>query len=716
MASSTINFDQSKSSGSYIDGKIEWSSVADNDANNSDVTAKIYVRKGDTTQMLTIPTTGTWSYSLTINGSTVTGSISTSVLEDWVLLYTRTVSNISHDDDGSKSITISGSISAPSATSFSGHTTSGSGKATLDDIPRASTITSASNVTLGNKCSVKWTPASATFRYKLKFSLGDWSYTTDAIHPNKISAYTYTGYTIPLSVAEQITDDDKDTMTVTLYTYSNSGATTQVGSADSDTFTVTVPENDSTKPTLSMELAPVSSMAAPFNSLYIKGRSKVDANFTGAAKYNATVKSYKVNVNGKSYGSPYTSGYLSTVGKLTVTGSVTDSREFTNEVEEEITVIDYGVPKILPASDENEVICARCDKEGNLIDSGTYLKIKARRSYSKVTANSVQNNFCAIRYRYRPETTTTFSDWVTLLAKSNTSTDTVDSDPIANVVASAETAYIVQVGVIDDMGESAVLQFVIPTDFVTVDIPESSKGMRIGLLRYAKETDEPGIDVGAPIYGGSIDSLKLGTRLTATAAAPISLNDVKTPGCYYSPSAENSAYISDSPYADGGFGLKIRELQSANYISQTLYYGRTRWTRHWDGTEWSGWGRFLMTSEAESFAVDFVTEEGTSKGWTYKVWKSGTYEMFGIFDVTTTVAGTAYGNMYYSEQFALPTPFTCSFAVVSGTATSWFIPITGGLANNDDPNNNIGFRVLRPTSFAAGTEFSVRLHVRGKLA
>ena len=55
---------------------------------------------------------------------------------------------------------------------------------TLATIPRASTITSASNTTLGTPCTVKWTPLSANFRYKLNFSLGGYSYTTGAIHPN----------------------------------------------------------------------------------------------------------------------------------------------------------------------------------------------------------------------------------------------------------------------------------------------------------------------------------------------------------------------------------------------------------------------------------------------------------------------------------------------------------------------------------------------------
>ena len=140
MASATINLPASASSGKYIDTKIEWNSVADHDANKSDVTAKLYVRKGDTTQTLTIATTGTWTYTLTVNGNSVSGTVSLSVLQDWVLVATKTVTGIAHGTNGEKTITIFGSVTAPSGTSFKGHKSSGSDTATLDTIPRESSV------------------------------------------------------------------------------------------------------------------------------------------------------------------------------------------------------------------------------------------------------------------------------------------------------------------------------------------------------------------------------------------------------------------------------------------------------------------------------------------------------------------------------------------------------------------------------------------------
>ena len=111
----------------------------------------------------------------------------------------------------------------------------------------------------------------------------------------------------------------------------------------------------------------------------------------------------------------------------------------------------------------------------------------------------------------------------------------------------------------------------------------------MGLLRYAKDTDEPGIDVGAPIYGGAIDSLKLGTKITATAAAPIDLNNYKSPDCYYSPDSGNSTHISNSPYTAGGFILVVRELPGSGCVRQELFYGTTTKIRHFNGSSWSAW-------------------------------------------------------------------------------------------------------------------------------
>ena len=585
---------------------------------------------------------------------------------------------------------------------------------TLTTIPRASTLTSASNKTLGNACSIKWTPLSKSFRYKLKFTLGSFSYTTGAIHPNTTSAYTYTGYALPIAdIAPQITSNPPTgTMTVTLYTYSDTAATTQVGSASSETFTVTVPNNSTTKPTVSMTLAPVSSLGTAFSSLYIQGKSKVKASLSGSGKYNATISSYKMYIGGKSYSSPYQSGYLSTPGTVTVKGRATDSRGYYNESEQDITVIPYSKPSLLPASDESSIICARSDANGNLSESGTYLKIKAKRSYSKVVSGGVQKNFCLIRYRYRTESTSSFTAWQTLLAKNSTSTDTVDVN-LSGVVSSAETAYVVQVGVSDDIGESYAVQFDIPTDFVTMDLPEEYEGKSIGVFRHAvaPDGDEKRIDIEGFIHGGGVDNLTLGTILNATATAPLDLDDYKTPGNFYSPSATNSQYIANAPITDSGFGLTVRHIQSKSTIRQELFYSRTNWQRHWNGTEWSDWLRYTMTGHDESIVSDFVIETGVSNGWRFRKWKSGAVDMNGAFLVTPELdSTTGTAAVRYSTQIQIDLPFAVENFQFTGTPASYFYLLANAAVIGD---NKIAFRLLRFTDFSTDAIY-VRIMASGR--
>ena len=471
MASKTIELNRSATSGTYIIGKIVCDATADYEKNNSDVTCRIYVRKDNDSTLLTVKTGGTWSYNMTINGKTFSGSVSKDVLLDWVLLATVSVSDIAHDDDGTKSIAVSGWVTAPSTSVVAGHKTSGSGTFTLDTVPRASTIASAGDATLGNVCNVKWTPASASFRYKLKFSVGNWSHTTELIHPNTKAQYTCADQIIPLAAANQITGKTGQ-MTVTLYTYSDAAGTKQVGSASSKTFTVTAPENDETRPVVkSMSLSPVSTLGAPFNGLYIQGHAKVKASLDFETKYNATVAASSITVEGISYESPYESAILNQSGKVSVKATVKDSRGHIGTDSKEIEVIPYSKPYL------QNVVAGRCDASGNLADSGTYLLIKAKAVFSRVISEGVQYNYGKVKYRYRREGGS-YSAWQTILdSKTEGSDETIT---VLNGAFDIKTNYQVQIMATDDLYDSIPITIPVPSDDVYMDRPAGGKSMGLG--------------------------------------------------------------------------------------------------------------------------------------------------------------------------------------------------------------------------------------------
>ena len=479
MANKTFELNKSASSGSYLVGKIVCDATADYERNNSDVTCRIYVRKDNDETLLTIKTGGTWTYSMNINGKAFSGTVKKDVLLDWVLLATVSISDIAHNDDGTKDIAVSGSIIGPNGTNFAGHKTTGGGTFTLDTVPRASSISSAGAVTLGNACNVKWTPASASFRFKLKFTIGSWSYTTDAIHPNTKSPFTYNGYAIALAAANQI-PGKTGTMTVTLYTYSDAAATKQVGSADSETFTVTVPETDETRPTVkTMSVSPVSTLSAPFNGLFIQGHSKIKATLEFETEYNASVAESNITVEGITYESPYESAILNKPGVVSVKATVKDSRGYYGTKYTEIEVIPYSKPYVKAMSGQSNVIAGRCDASGNMTDSGTYLKIKAKTVFSKVISGGVQYNFGKLKYRYRKEGGS-FSAWQTILDYKTDGSDDVITPPMLNGALDIKANYQVQIIATDELYDSEPVTLFVPSDDVYMDRPAGGKSMGLG--------------------------------------------------------------------------------------------------------------------------------------------------------------------------------------------------------------------------------------------
>lgn len=565
-------------SNQYIDAKIEYSYTQNTEDNTSTITATLYFRRNNTGYT----TSGTGTFYITIAGSVQSTNKYMNIGTGWADAgsITRT---ILHNDDGTKSVSISASGSMPSTTLAA---TSCSGMVKLNTIPRASTITSVANKSLGNSCIVAWTPLSKTFRYKLQFSLGGWLYTTDPIHPNTTAAYNYIYDPLPLEVANQLSSAKTGTMKVVLTTYSDSDAKTKVGSSSSKEFTVTVPNNASTKPAVTMSLAPVhfKSLGDAFNSVYIQGKSKVQATLSAEGKYSAKISSYSMEALGKTdTSSPYQSDFLPDSGSVTIKGNATDSRGYIGSATKNITVLPYSKPKIIPASGESAIICARCDKDANLSESGTYLKIKAKRSYSKVTSSGVQKNFCSIRYRYKAESATSYSSWVTILASDSVSSDEVETDALLDGALSTTQSYMVQIGVIDTIGEESVTTIIIPTDSIYMCRAGDIDSLGIG--EYVEEPNTVSIAERLNVkIKGSIVSNEIGQG--------VDLNNLTKPNTYIGRYTYTPTYLNCPISAQSTFLLEVLSLGRDGQLLQRLtrcHDEATVYERQYYSEEWHEW-------------------------------------------------------------------------------------------------------------------------------
>lgn len=477
MANETIEF---KNGAFYI--QLDWEAQSNIETNTS--TIKI--------TSLRFMTTLWYGITYYLKGSVIIGDHRISVDDGSVHIesknnyyeYNGSLEGVSvnHLADGSLTLAIGVDIRGYTTSGGAGNgwNVVGSNYVTLPTIPRASTITSAANTILGKACSVQWTPASTEFKYKLTFAMGKGVMTTDFILPKTTALYTYSGYTIPLDAAAVIPNDTNGTMTVTLYTYSASEE--QIGTESSTTITVTVPDNEYTKPTVSIDaLTPVTSLASPFDTIFVQGKSKVKVSYTGKGKFYATITSYSVSIGGKIIDGD-TSDFLSDYGTVTIKVTATDSRGFSNSVTDTIEVIPYAKPKMVTAEGENDVICARCDGDGNLVDTGTALKVKVKRSYSKVESDGTQNNACRmwLEWKLASAPDSAYSDPVELICTNDTYDGIIDS-----VIFNAVASYTVTIYAQDDVGEKASMTFTILSekvywhrgeDFLALGMRSSSGG------------------------------------------------------------------------------------------------------------------------------------------------------------------------------------------------------------------------------------------------
>lgn len=504
MATATIN---GYTGNEYIDAKIVWSSTANFNDNSSSVTAALYYKRNNSG----FTTSGTGTFSITINGQKKSETKSITITESsWVKVVEHTVT-VGHKDDGTKSITISASGSIPSTTLTS---TSVSGTAVLDTIAAAATIDklvySSAGSYFNSKITYYWTPKSKTCYHRCNIALNlNGTYTAvKTINHGQPGSLTQYGPNVTFSsdelsiIYKKLPSATKGTLRFTLRTYTDSGYTNEIGSGVYKEITLSIPNNADTQPTATMTPSPVSSLDSPLNSLYIKGKTKVDVNFTnGEGKYGASIVSYSVDINGKTYGSPYTSEYITADGDIEVKGTITDSRGFSRTYTQKIPFIPYTNPRVIPASDEAEVVCARCDSNGNLTESGTYLKIKAKRNYSQVKPGGVQKNFCSIQYRYKA-TGGSYSEWTTILDRTSTSDEVVTGALLGTFKVTS--SYFVQIRAIDDVGESSTTTTTISTEKIYWHRSGSRNALALGKYVEEDNTFDVAEDITA-IFRGKVN-------------------------------------------------------------------------------------------------------------------------------------------------------------------------------------------------------------------
>lgn len=437
------NISRSYSNGSAI--KVEYSYTQNVSKNQSTVTMTLYVHRDSYG-----PSWNTHCNSyIRLDGSNVmtyTGSFNIST--SWVKIGSTVTKTVTHNADGTKSISITGFFDSQGLTSKLDDL-SCSGTVTLKTIPRASSISSITGDTIGETVTIRLSRASSSFTHRLYYTFGD---TKNRL----LSSSVATSYSFKPSMNDcaYLPNSTSGTATIRADTYNGS---TKIGSA-SKNFTLKVPS--SVVPTLSgVSVTRVDGDVPEDWGVYVKGKSSAKVQINGAAgAYGSTIKAYAISGGGYSgTTNPFTTGALNTAGEVAFTGKITDSRGRTASGSASITVEDYAPPVL------TSVEAHRCNASGALQDDGEYITLTAVFSGSTVGGR----NAITGKYRRMPEG----GDW--------TSLSSLTSGQAVVFPASGDSTFSVEVQVSDAFTTISQAVIVNSVEFI-MDFKAGGSGIAFG--------------------------------------------------------------------------------------------------------------------------------------------------------------------------------------------------------------------------------------------
>lgn len=401
----------------------------------------------------------THTLKYTFGGSTAT--IATGVKSSYSWTVPDLASKCNNATSGTCTITCTTSLSGSSLGSSTAKVT-----LTVQD-PTTPAITGG-EVTMGAVSTINCKRNSSNFSVKLFLEFKDKTFDIATVSSDTAN------WTPSYDLAKLIPALTSGTGTLKCTTYNG---TASVGTK-SVTITVIVPENDTTRPSFTadgLKLTPITGLPEAFAGMYMRGKTGLKAEFTASSTYS-TIKEYTlITGNQNAVGNPATIDLLVSEGEVKVTGKVTDARGFSTSVTVTITVMAYRNPKVTPYSGYSDVICERAKSNGELSADGTYLAIRAGKSFSSVILNGKEMNSCALHYRWKPNDVDAYSEWITLLADGSAETEI--SLLVGNVVSSLQKSYMVEIEAVDALEGSHKLTFQIMTEaisFVLYDGPDGA--------------------------------------------------------------------------------------------------------------------------------------------------------------------------------------------------------------------------------------------------
>jgi hypothetical protein len=695
----------------YIQAKLVWTAQQSAGANTSTVTAALYYRRTNTGYT----TKGTWSGSVTIGGQSGSGSAALTITSGSWAKALEVTKTISHNADGTKSITLSASGGIP-GTSFT--STAISQTVTLTPIPRATTPTlPSSQLTIGQTVRIALPRASGAFTHQLWWRIGSGSWwKIGSTHGD------HCDWTLPeADMCPKI--PSATSATAELWCETDSGST-KIGDKVI-TFTALVPAH--VKPTVTdFTLTPVNDNATVAEwGVCLRGYTKLGYTLAGAGAYGSTVTDWEIQVPGAGEtlytASGATKPLASTDGK--VTAWVRDSRgRWSAAAVRTVTVLDYGAPTIGGSH------AFRCGPDGAASDSGAYLNVACAGEVFPVDGHNTKT--CRVRWRPVGGVWSGYTDLTgrnllpypyhhtTRTEAGITWTDNGDGTVTANGKATAFVVFSCHQRL---QGEAN--DFICPNGTYRVGGCPAGGGagryrIDVGVTRNGK-WQSLGVDYGDGVtvtvagddYG--TESANLGFQLQVYNGATV--NDLTFTPTLRAASEGGDTVLSAALSVTASYEVEL-SVRDALGSEKTVVWPiptaevALHLRRGGHGAAFGKYSEKENTLEVDwdveihgRPVADFVVARGSDGPWSWEKWAGGKAVCWGLF-ATGEMTMTASGSVYLSDVMTRPLPAglfaAAPVALVQVAAGGALI---GAKATGATDKDTLAYQVLRTWSGGDGT-------------
>lgn len=326
-------------------------------------------------------------YKVVVNGSTVhDASHTVSCGSGQTVGIADGYTTVSHNADGSKSISVSASFSCDNTSYYAPRTGSCSGSLTLTTIPRASSISIDSpSIECGNTININGSSASKNFTHKI---YATWNGKTSELVT--IASGTTTpsfSYTIPTAWEKDLPNSTSGIATFTLETFSGSN------SVGSKSVNATIKVRSGVVPSIdSIKITDANSVCAGIGQI-VQSQSRLKFAITYSGAQGSTVTSVSTKFEGQTYnGSSFTTGTVKGSGSINYTTTIYDSRGRSSQVSGKVTVSAYSSPRL------TNVTAKRANSSYTVDEaSGTYALLHFKVGFTSLSNKNVTSFY--IQYR-----------------------------------------------------------------------------------------------------------------------------------------------------------------------------------------------------------------------------------------------------------------------------------------------------------------------------